>query len=76
MMMSKRPIVTTIIENIDTLKYINKEVKTLLASNEQEVYNLMLEGLDYKEIALKLNKSSKQIDNTIQRIRNKLKKIK
>ena len=64
------------IENIDTLKYINKEVKTLLSSNEQEVYNLMLEGLDYKEIALKLNKSSKQIDNTIQRIRNKLKKIK
>lgn len=64
------------IENLDTIKYINNEVKTLLSSNELEVYNLMLEGLDYKEIAIKLDKSSKQVDNTIQRIRNKLKKIK
>jgi len=64
------------IESIDTIKYINKEVKTILSSNELSVYNLMLEGLDYKEIASKLDKSPKQIDNTIQRIRNKIKKIK
>ena len=63
------------IESIDTLKYINKEVKTILSSNELSVYNLMLEGFDYKEIASKLEKSPKQVDNTIQRIRNKIKKI-
>jgi DNA-directed RNA polymerase specialized sigma24 family protein len=36
----------------------------------------MLEGYDYKEIAIKLDKTPKQIDNTIQRIRNKIKKLK
>lgn len=61
------------IENIDTLEYINNEVKTILSSSELEVYKLMLDGLDYKTIATKLNKTPKQIDNTIQRIRIKLK---
>jgi len=57
------------IESIDTIKYINKEVKTILSSNELSVYNLMLEGLDYKEIASKLDKSPKQIDNKIKKIK-------
>jgi len=64
------------IEYIDTIKYINSEVKSLLSVSELEVYNLMLEGLNYNEIASILNKTSKQIDNTIQRIRVKLKKLK
>lgn len=63
------------LENIDTLEYINSEVKSLLSDSELEVYNLMLEGLNYHEIAEILNKTPKQIDNTIQRIRIKLKKI-
>lgn len=64
------------IENIDTLKYINKEVKSLLSNSELEVYNLMIKGLNYTEIANILNKTPKQIDNSIQRIRIKLKKLK
>lgn len=64
------------IENIDTIEYINNEVKSVLSSSELEVYKLMLEGLNYNEIASILNKTPKQIDNTIQRIRIKLKKIK
>lgn len=50
---------------------INKE----LSSGEYEVYVLLISGLDYKQIATQLGKSPKQIDNTIQRIRNKIKKI-
>ncbi len=63
------------IENIDMLKYINNEVKTLLSKKELEVYNLILQGMEYNEIASILKKSPKQIDNTIQRIRIKLKNL-
>ena len=64
------------LESIDTIKYINNEVKNILSSGELEVYNLMIQGYDYNEIASILNKTSKQIDNAIQRIRFKLKKLK
>ena len=64
------------VENVDTIKYINSEVKTILSKSELEVYNLMIEGLNYQEIAVILNKTPKQIDNSIQRIRIKLKKLK
>ena len=43
------------LESIDTIKYINKEVKNLLSSGELEVYNLMIQGYDYNEIATVLN---------------------
>ena len=64
------------VENIDTIEYINHEVKNILSSSELEVYNLMIQGLDYMEIAKVLDKTPKQIDNSIQRIRIKLKKLK
>ena len=64
------------VENIDTIEYINQEVKNILSSSELEVYNLMIQGLDYVEIAKVLDKTPKQIDNSIQRIRIKLKKLK
>ena len=64
------------IETIDMLKYINNEVKTILSIKELEVYNLLIQGLDYHEIATILNKTDKQIDNTIQRIRKKLQNLK
>lgn len=64
------------VENIDTIEYINQEVKNILSSSELEVYDLMIQGLDYVEISKVLDKTPKQIDNTIQRIRIKLKKLK
>lgn len=64
------------LESKDTLKYINNEVQSLLSSSELEVYNLLLNGLNYIEIASVLKKTPKQIDNSIQRIRVKLKKLK
>ncbi len=64
------------LETKDTIEYINTEVKKILSSSEYEVYKLMLNGLNYIEISNKLNKTPKQIDNSIQRIRAKLKKIK
>lgn len=64
------------LENIDTIKYIEDNVKNLLSKVELEVYNLMKDGINYKEIADVLGKTPKQIDNTIQRIRYKLRNLK
>ena len=63
------------IENIDMLKYIDNNVKILLSKKEQEVYNLLVYGLNYQEIASALKMTPQQIDNTIQRIRVKLKDL-
>lgn len=52
-----------------------KEIKKTLSKSELEVLEYMLDGLKYDEIAKVLSKSNKQIDNTIQRIRNKIRII-
>ena len=44
-----------------------------LSDYEKEVLEYKLQGFSNKEIALKLNKTIKQIDNTIQRIKKKYK---
>ena len=41
---------------------------------ENRVFNLMIHNCSYVEIMKFLNKTYKQIDNTIQRIKNKIKK--
>ena len=55
---------------------IRKTIKDMLSPMENRVMNLFLEGLDYKEIAEKLGKSSKSVDNALQRIKTKLYKSK
>ncbi|MCR4868458.1 MAG: sigma-70 family RNA polymerase sigma factor [Lachnospiraceae bacterium] len=46
-----------------------------LSGFEQDVFDLMLEGADYKDIAEKLQITLKQADNAIQRIRSKARKL-
>ena len=46
-----------------------------LTKNEQDVFILMVKGFNYQEIARILNKTPKQIDNTMQRIKIKVRKI-
>lgn len=48
-------------------------IKAKLTKFEYEVFILMTRGLSYQEIAKILNKEPKQIDNAIQRIKNKIK---
>lgn len=59
-------------ENEASLK---ANIAKTLSALEQRVMDLYIEGNDYKSIALKLGKSPKSIDNTIQRIKNKLSRI-
>lgn len=66
------------LENIlkeENLKELIDTIKKELSGNEYEVYSLMINGLKYDEIATLLNKNLKQVDNTIQRVKNKIKKI-
>ncbi len=43
-----------------------------LSALEAEILGLYLEGLSYSEIAAKVNKSPKSVDNAVQRMRRKL----
>lgn len=47
-----------------------------LTDYEYQVFELRIEGFDYKEIAILLDKNFKAIDNAIQRIKFKFKKLK
>jgi RNA polymerase sporulation-specific sigma factor len=50
-------------------------IKARLTKKEYEVFTLMIRGLNYNEIAKILGVSSKQVDNAMQRIKNKVKQI-
>ena len=59
-------------ENYDELKH---KIDNILSPFEKKVYKLVVKDMNYNDIAKYLNKEPKQIDNTIQRIRNKIKDI-
>ena len=50
------------------------KVKNNLTEFEEQVFELHISGFKYKEIAGMLDKTPKSIDNTIQRIKTKIKK--
>lgn len=56
-------------------KELYDNIKNNLSDFEKKVFKYMLQGLKYNDIAKILNKQPKQIDNTIQRIKNKVKLI-
>ena len=66
-----------------SIKYSEKEteknryekIKKELSQFEYEVFLYMMKDLNYNEIAKILDKSPKQIDNTMQRVRFKIKTI-
>ncbi len=59
----------------DFLEHIKIKIKHLLSNFEYQVYEYLILGLNYIEIAKKLDKNPKQIDNTIQRIKKKIRMI-
>lgn len=54
---------------------IKQKIEEKLSSFERTVFREYMNGLDYKEIAGKLGKSPKTIDNAFQRIRLKTKEL-
>lgn len=57
--------------NKNEVEIIEEKIKSKLTSLESQVFELMLSGFKYKEIADILDKDIKSIDNAIQRIRMK-----
>lgn len=51
------------------------KIKSSLTDAEDEVFELLIIGLSYRDIAEILDKETKQIDNAIQRIKTKIRKI-
>ena len=49
-----------------------RQLKEKLSSFEQNVLSLYLEGFSYEEIALRLGRPVKSVDNAVQRIRHKV----
>ena len=55
----------------ETMEELKRKIKEQLSPLELEVFSYMINGLNYQEIAEILDKSPKQIDNTMQRVRAK-----
>ncbi|MBE6152234.1 MAG: sigma-70 family RNA polymerase sigma factor [Firmicutes bacterium] len=64
-----------ILVNSESLEELIKTVSSHLTDFEIQVFELKLNGFDYKEIAEILDKDTKSIDNALQRIKTKIKKI-
>ena len=62
-------------ENEERLEELTKKINDDLSPFEKDVYKLVINGFGYQDIAKILNKEPKQIDTTIQRIRNKIKDL-
>lgn len=58
----------------DYNELINK-IKKELSSNEYEVFNYLLNDFDRETISLLTKKNNKQVDNAIQRLKNKIRDI-
>lgn len=56
-------------------KELFQKIEQNLSKRELEVFNLMKEGYSYKEMSTILKIEKKSIDNSIQRIKNKIKKM-
>ena len=54
---------------------LTDKIESVLSEQEKEVFTLLISGLSYTEIAKNLDKNLKQIDNTIQRIKTKVKNL-
>lgn len=61
-----------IIINEESFEHISKEIFKYLSKFEQDVLQLYLDGKSYQEISGELNRTSKSIDNALQRIKKKL----
>lgn len=61
--------------NSEAEKELTVKLKKELSKLEYEILNLYLEGYSYSEIAQKLSKNEKSVDNALQRIKKKTNQI-
>ena len=61
--------------NIELEEDLIERISSVLAEFEEQVFQLLIAGFKYKEIAEILDKDEKSIDNAIQRIKSKIRSI-
>lgn len=61
--------------NKENYEELMNKIKNSLSESEFEVFKFYCNGFDYQTIALIINKNSKQVDNTIQRLKHKIREI-
>lgn len=61
--------------NLELEENLLIKIKKILTDLEEQVFTLLISGFKYREIAEILEKDQKSIDNAIQRIKNKIRKI-
>jgi RNA polymerase sporulation-specific sigma factor len=59
----------------EDMNYISENLDEILSKLELQVWKMYINGCSYKEIAEKLDKTSKGVDNTIRRAKKKLAEI-
>ena len=62
----------TIILDRENAEVLRQRIDGVLSPLERKVLNYYLEGMDYRMIAERMERSPKSIDNTLQRIRRKV----
>ncbi len=62
----------TIVISQENAQQMLEDIREALSPMENQVLNYYLDGADYRQIAEKMNKPSKSIDNALQRIRAKI----
>ena len=61
--------------DLESTQAIREQMEHGLSSLELQVLRLYLQGMNYRQIAVRLCRDAKAIDNALQRIRGKLQKI-
>ena len=64
-----------ILMSIEERKRLDKQIDTSLSPLERRLLRLFLQGLDYIEIAEKIEKSPKSVDNALQRVKQKISRM-
>ena len=64
-----------ILMSIEERKRLDRQIDTSLSPLERRVLRLFLQGLDYIEIAEKIEKSPKSVDNALQRVKQKISRM-
>lgn len=62
-------------ETIFIAREMDSEIEKQLSSMEYSIFRYCFDGLSYGEIAVKLDTTTKSVDNAVQRIRRKLRRI-
>lgn len=61
--------------NIEIEENLLNDIKNVLTDLEEEVFELLISGFKYKEIAKIIDKDQKSIDNARERIKAKIRKV-